>query len=417
IFDEAHKTVGKDGGLFSHLIYDKNIKIARKIFMTATERHYKGNSEKIASMDNPLIYGDDFEVLSFKEALLANPPILCDYKIITMLINSSEIASLIEQNIAVSGDDGKAVESEMIAAMIALQKAMDKYPIKHAVSFHSSIKKAKTFKELVGKFNSDTEAFHVSGKTPTASRSKMINNFAASQKAVITNARCLTEGVDVPGIDAVLFANPRKSVVDIVQAVGRALRIFEGKQYGYVIVPVVIDSDNLEESEAGAYDAVIAVLKALAANDERIVDYFGDASSGKQPMYSSPLIVESALDDAVSLDISEFSKAVELQIWSSTKKLAWRPFEEARGFVRDLGLDGVKEWQDYCKSSNKPRDIPSSPSSVYAGIGWLGMADWLGNEWLHFEEAREFARRLGLNGAEEWKEYCKSGNKPSNIPS
>ncbi len=86
------------------------------------------------------------------------------------------------------------------------------------------------------------ETFHVSGKTPTSIRSRELDEFAQAKRSLVTNARCLTEGVDVPNIDCVLFADPKRSTIDIVQAVGRALRTYEGKQLGYVIVPVLLDN-------------------------------------------------------------------------------------------------------------------------------------------------------------------------------
>ncbi|TBR07875.1 MAG: hypothetical protein EPO62_07585, partial [Candidatus Nitrosotenuis sp.] len=97
------------------------------------------------------------------------------------------------------------------------------------------------------------------------------------------------------------------------------------------------------------------------------------------------------------------------------------PFSEAREIVRELGLRGIKEWGEYCKSGNKPKNIPVAPFSTYANE-WRGFADWLGTgipratNVLPFSEAREIVRELGLRGIKEWKEYCKSGKLPENIP-
>ena len=100
-------------------------------------------------------------------------------------------------------------------------------------------------------------------------------------------------------------------------------------------------------------------------------------------------------------------------------KKQFRDFESAREFVRALNLKGEKEWQEYCKSGNKPDDIPITPRTVYKK-DFKGMWDWLGNgktkEFRPFKEAREFVRALNLKGEKEWQEYCKSGNKPDNIP-
>lgn len=251
IMDEAHKTVGSKDKLFTHLLYDRNISIRKRIFMTATERRYIGQSDEIASMEDEDIYGDTFSLLSFKEALEYKPSILSDYRIITIAVSRDEVAELIRNNLFVRPDKGRwdrEVEAEMLASLVALRKAMKKYPIRHAVSFHGSIQRARVFQENSDAFTKafpkygKLEVFHVSGNTPTGTRARTLDDFKNASRALITNARCLTEGVDVPNIDCVLFADPRKSAVDIVQAVGRALRPTKGKARGYVVLPILHDS-------------------------------------------------------------------------------------------------------------------------------------------------------------------------------
>ena len=169
---------------------------------------------------------------------------------------------------------------------------MKKYPIRHAVSFHSSIQRAGLFKVHNEAFTSafpaygKLETFYVSGRTPTGTRARIIGEFAKTKRGLITNARCLTEGVDVPDIDGVLFADPRRSAVDIVQAVGRALRPATGKAFGYVIVPILHDADATEKDicESGAFQEVLTTLRALGANDDRIIEYFRAVSQGRQRM-------------------------------------------------------------------------------------------------------------------------------------
>jgi hypothetical protein len=102
---------------------------------------------------------------------------------------------------------------------------------------------------------------------------------------------------------------------------------------------------------------------------------------------------------------------------SKAKFSGWRNFEEAREFVRSLGLRNIKEWVEYCKSGERPVDIPTGPMITYREQ-WAGMRDWLGNaeKWRSFEEARKFVRSLGLRGYKEWHAYCKSGEKPADIP-
>ena len=102
----------------------------------------------------------------------------------------------------------------------------------------------------------------------------------------------------------------------------------------------------------------------------------------------------------------------------------FRDFKSAREFVRSLKLKGQAEWNEYCKSDNKPNNIPTAPDRTYKNNGWIGMGDWLGTgsvanfnkQFRDFKSAREFARSLKLKGVKEWNEYCKSGNKPDDIP-
>jgi superfamily II DNA or RNA helicase len=443
IMDEAHKTVGDRDKTFAHLLSDENIKIRNRVFMTATERRYSGNRDEIISMDNPEVYGDTFELLTFKEALEQDPPILSDYKILTMLIHKDDVAKYILERAIVKPDRGKwndGVQAEMLAGVIALQKAMQKYPIKHAVSFHTSIAKAQafrgnqqTFTEASERDMDQVETFFVSGKTPTSIRSRIVKEFASSDKALISNARCLTEGVDVPNIDGVLFADPKRSAVDIVQAVGRALRTSDGKEFGYIIIPVLIE-DEADFENSSAFKTILTVLRALASNDERIVEYFRDKT--KHKTHERQLFEHEGSDQLLErVNFDQFVDSIELQSWSRLAKLSWRPFEEARYFVQKLGLSSRSEWRSYVQSRSthlpiKPFDIPSNPGTIYSSSGWKGMGDWLGTGRVQtqqrvykpFSEAREYVRALKLENQKEWHLYHtgrhpKYTSMPSDIPS
>ncbi|MDA2916954.1 DEAD/DEAH box helicase family protein [Nitrospinae bacterium AH_259_B05_G02_I21] len=437
IMDEAHKTVGKVDSLFSHLLFDENISINRRIFMTATERHYRGRSDHILSMDDPEAYGDTFELLTFKEAIEYEPPILSDYRIVTIMVDQDEVAKLIEKNIFVRPETGKwdeEVEAEMLASVAALRKAMQRHPIKHTVSFHRSIARARAFKANHDIFTTEfptygkLETFHVSSKVPTAVRSRELDKFADAHRGLITNARCLTEGVDVPDIDCVLFADPKKGVVDIVQSVGRALRPSKDKEVAHVLVPVLVDSEetDLAAIEGKAFETVLSVLRALAANDERIVEYFRTISQGaSRTPGDSPFDID--IPEGLRIDVDSFVNSIELRFWSRLVKLSWRPIEEAREFARGLGLRSKWDWKRYCNGElphieARPEDIPTSPNIIYKNKGWASWVDWLSTDWRPFEEAREFARSLGLRKRLDWKKYCEGGlpvkgKLPEKIPS
>ena len=448
IMDEAHKTVGAKEKLFSHLLHEKNLLVRRRLFMTATERRYQGQSDEILSMDDAGIYGDTFNLLSFKCALECKPAILSDYKIVTILVSREEVAEMVRKNVFVRPDKGKwgkEIEAEMLAALVALRKAMKKHPIRHAVSFHGSIRRAEVFRDHNDAFNrafrslGKVESFHVSGQTPTGTRARIISEFAGTERGLITNARCLTEGVDVPDIDCVLFADPRKSAVDIVQAVGRALRPAPGKKMGYVIVPILHDEGAKPEDifDTIEFREVLTTLRALAANDDRIIEYFRAISQGKRRAGSHGGSVEFEIDERLAqrIDLEQFARDIELKCWNRLAKLSWRPFEEARGFTRKLGLKNVAEWELYTQGKIVrlgclPADIPAYPTRVYGEKGWKGMGDWLGTgnvanfrkTFCSYKKARAFVHKLKLKGDAEWRAYCngeiyKLKKRPADIPS
>ena len=438
IMDEAHKTVGDSDKQFSILLHDHNIEIGQRIFMTATERRYKGSSDKVLSMDNLEVYGDTFHQLSFKQAMECHPPILCDYNVITIGVSRQEIKDLIKQNVFVRPTGGKwdeEMEADMLAAMVALRKAMKEHPIKHAVSFHGSIQRAELFKAHNDTFTQEfpefgsLDTFHVSGQTPTGTRSNIIKAFAQAERSLVTNARCLTEGVDVPGIDCVLFADPRKSTVDIVQAVGRALRPSEGKKLGYVILPVLHETDATSEQviDSGAFKEILTTISALAANDDRIIEYFRGISQGRNPSGSSRVSFE--WDDrlAQNIDVAKLVYELEIKCWGRLAKLSWRSFEEARSFARALRLSDAVEWAKYCAGKMpevgvRPLDIPSNPQLTYKASGWMGIGDWLGTgkvsrkHYRNFEAARTWARSLGLKSNAAWRKMLADEGKPADIP-
>lgn len=445
IMDEAHKTVGDGDKLFSHLLHDKNLPVRRRIFMTATERRYRGKGDMILSMDNASIYGDTFHLLSFRRALEATPPILSDYRIVTILVSRDEITDMVRKNVFLRPDKGrwsKEVEAEMLAALVALRKAMVKYPIRHAVSFHSSIQRAEIFKDHNEAYNrafkkhGPVESFHVSGKTPTGTRARIVSEFAATKRALITNARCLTEGVDVPDIDCVMFADPRRSAVDIVQAVGRALRPAKGKKMGYVIVPILHDAkakpDDIFASEE--FQEILTTLRALAANDERIIEYFRSVSQGKQRHGGGSVVFDIDEKLAKRINLEDFAREIDLKCWDRLAKLSWRPFEEARAFVQGLNLKSKNEWEKFCKGQlpekgTLPPDIPAIPRQTYLNQGWIGYGDWLGTGrianfnkvYRPFKKARSFVQASQLKSVNEWFRYCKGelpdkGTLPADIP-
>jgi len=433
ILDEAHKTVGVKSKTFATLLSDKNISISKRMFMTATERVVRGNNEEVYSMDDEAIYGAMIYQLTFKDAIQSIPPIICDYKILTITVTNEEIKRLIDRNKLLTDKDEKLEEQEAqsLASAIALRKATQKYGIKHAISFHRSIKGAYDFAELNSTLNSGNiddvllTSSHISSKKSAGERARLLNDFAQEQLALMTNARCLTEGVDVPAIDCVLFADPKQSIVDIVQASGRALRPYIGKECGYIMLPLIVpDGVGFDEfMDTTPFKAVARIISALSTQDEGIAEEFRITTSGKESSSERKIIFEGQVPVGMNLDLSSFANKINAKIWERVSKLNWIPFFEARAFVHTLKFTSSNEWHSYCTSGEKPTNIPSAPRKIYHNKGWKSWSDWVGTNrsgwkeiYLPFNEAREFLHKLNLNGTKDWDKYCLSGQKPRNIP-
>ena len=291
ILDEAHKTVGVHFKTFATLLSDKKIKIQRRVFMTATERVFRGDRSDVLSMDNEKDYGARFFQLSFKEAI--GQRIITDYKILTMTVSDSRIREVIDQNriLNLNSRHLDEAEAQSVAAGIALKRIYKRHGVKHPISFHRSIRGADRFREQqdvlnrTGSLGPKATNLHISSKKTAGQRSDLLREFAVHKRALMTNARCLTEGVDIPAIDCVMFADPKQSRVDIVQAAGRALRQYVGKEYGYIVVPVIVPEkmDFEKFAETTAFRQVAQTITALSTQDERIADEFRAIEQGRVP--------------------------------------------------------------------------------------------------------------------------------------
>lgn len=393
VCDEAHKTTGAASSYYAHLLHDENLPLPRRLFMTATERRFASSrSDDIVSMDDPDLYGETVDLLTFKAAIAAEPPILCDYRLLTIGVRESEVRALVEENRWLDlGPDGlDEVTSLALASLVALRRATAQYGVRHTVSFHSSILRASRFRDLNNRLNehlpdaAPVRAFHVTGKMGSAARARELERFMQVEPSLVTNARCLTEGVDVPGIDCVFFADPKGSTIDIVQASGRALRLDpkSGKQLGYILLPLVVPEGATPEdiAESTGFKFVLLVLRALAAHDERIVDWI-KAKQTNEPTEVAADLIQLGIDEAaIAMGISpeEFSSAILLQCWKNLAKLRWRSFEEARTWARDSGITKSTDWVKRWRAGKLPPDIPGAPYNVYKGVGWVDWGDFLG---------------------------------------
>ena len=305
VCDEAHRTTGyalKDEERSSfRLVHDGEAVRARKrLYMTATPRIYgasaRARAEKaeasVDSMDDEVVYGPELHRLGFAAAV--ERELLSDYKVCVLVVSEDRIAEDYQNELAAGG--GRAVDdvARVIGCLNGLAKldpegrefGDDTAPMQRAVAFSNSIRNSEDFIGLVEDLQDDegrerrrlaVEGQHVDGKMGVIDRARRLewlgdDLMMDNQCRILSNARCLIEGIDVPALDAVLFLQPRKSQIDVVQAVGRVMRRAEGKRYGYVILPVVVppaDDPAAALDRNDAYSHVWQVLQALRSHDER----------------------------------------------------------------------------------------------------------------------------------------------------
>jgi superfamily II DNA or RNA helicase len=266
VFDEAHRTAGNS--YFRLAIDNEAVPIKKRLFMTATPKHCNINKKNEAgeaklaySMDSEALYGPRAYTLSFRKAI--NLGIITDYKIMISVV---------------SAQHGLVIAPELDGKIVALKKAALKDPnIAKIITFHKTIEEAYSFSiHIQDKHDAllDFTSLHVSSLMPTHFRKNIMRIFQESGKSIISNARCLTEGIDVPAIDMVAFLNAKKSKIDIVQAIGRTMRKAPGKTYGYVFLPLFV-AENVGESIEDAivradYGNIWEVVQALSEQDEEL---------------------------------------------------------------------------------------------------------------------------------------------------
>lgn len=265
VADEAHKVAGV-GQLrgrrtsTQRTILDSNaIRTDRRLFLTATPRVYgqarrrqleEDFDAEVASMDDEVVSGPVAHAFGFREAVDAG--ILADYRLVVTIADDEAAAEAIRERQFVDVN-GRPIDAEQVATAIAVRRAVDELGLRRVISFHSTVARAKAFSGLLGEVPLPgviSEARWVSGAQPVRDRELVLSELREpAGPVVVSNARCLTEGIDVSALDAVAFADPRRSAIDLVQAIGRAMRSSPGKSIGWVIVPVHFGPEELAHGE------------------------------------------------------------------------------------------------------------------------------------------------------------------------
>ena len=378
ICDEAHRTTGaaaRDDRLSAFILVheDSNLVAKKRLYMTATPRIYndrikdeaKAEDVYLCSMDNEAIYGREFYRIGFGKAV--EKGLLSDYKVLVLTYKDKIPQELRDAVTASNGEIKMDDAAKLIGCTNALSKQLvrdseavrreDPSLMHKAVAFCANINASK---QIVNSFNALREKYYAS-LTPEARASRVaieaqhvdgtmgacrrqqklawLDGVGADTNTchILSNVRCLSEGVDVPSLDAILFLSARNSQVDVVQSVGRVMRKAPGKKYGYVIIPVVVPPDMSPEDaldNSDVYNVVWTVLNALRAHDDHfdaeinkidlnkgrsdkiIVDVIGTGESGGPQSSAAAAATQDELDFKAKIYAKMVRKVGTRRYWS-----------------------------------------------------------------------------------------------------
>lgn len=293
IADEAHRCAGKTASEYNLILNKNAVRVKKLLFATATPRTYSHSLKQdsrelgveVVGMDDEEVFGPIFHELKFSEAIKIKE--LTDYRLVIVGVNDPSIKKWIDERKILDFDGKGVVDARLLGSMVGLSKAICDYDLKRVISFHSRVSKAEMFSNAFNRiFNNNITnsceikkiwADYVCGEMPTATRRNKLNRLkvgTVDSSGLLCNSKCLSEDIDVPSLDGVAFIDPRSSQVDIIQAVGRAIRKSQNKKYGTIIIPVFVgdQEDGISAIESSRYVAIWDVINALKSHDSDLAN-------------------------------------------------------------------------------------------------------------------------------------------------
>ncbi|MGI1770933.1 DEAD/DEAH box helicase [Streptococcus uberis] len=365
IADEAHRTtgakaLGEEDSSFTKVHSNLNVKGLKRLYQTATPKLYgteakkkaESNSIVMSSMDDESLYGEVFYRLGFSDAI--SHDILTDYKLMVLAVDETVVQKDMQKSLS---DPENGLNIDDVGRIIGVWNGMIKResftdkvsgePMKRAIAFSRTIEDSKRlsaqFENVVNDYLNSEEGYsvnvrHVDGNMNALEKNEALDWLASDDipedsARILSNVRFLTEGIDVPNLDAIIFLSPRKSQVDIVQAVGRIIRKFEGKDYGYIILPIVIPAGETPETildNNKSYDVVWQVLNALRSVDERFEATINKLELNKKKPKNIQIIGVGGAPDDPSINTGDGTYINEPQAPYQTElELEWEAVEGA----------------------------------------------------------------------------------------
>lgn len=336
IADEAHRTATSSGNAFTEIHEGLNQFAQKILFMTATPRvigqgaaaSLLERGRKAYSMSDPSQFGPVFHELPFSNAI--EQKLLVDYEAVITVVDEAKFREAALDRSLLRTDDGVDLDADELLSMVGLARRIHENGLRRVLTFHTRVKNAERFAKYFPRIarwafpNSDSfkEVAHysISAATSAFERRRRMAALSSADIAttLVSNARVLTEGVDIPSVDAIAFIDPKNSVVDIVQAIGRALRLSPGKDLGHIVVVAPINpSEPIEDQiDANRLQSLWRVINALRAHDDRLAEKLdslrteigrrkGARPTGIDVKIDAPWLVSSQQADAIKLKIIE----------------------------------------------------------------------------------------------------------------
>lgn len=384
IIDEAHRTVGNREKSFSKILFDDKIKIKYRLFMTATEKVYVGKDDSIIGMENPAFYGKTIYEYPLSKAI--SDGVLCDYEIATIYSTSQEIIEFINSHEYINDLDLDLKDTyikNIMCALLATIRAIREKGCRKIITYHSTIKRAELFKELLdavisnGILNINT--FHINGNYSSGKRSDILDQFQDSFVGILTNSQSLVEGIDIPNVDCIVYVDNKESTIAVIQSIGRALRKHESKRISHVIIPVLVEYEDDLDIENTVFYKLFRTLVSISLMDERVlyeIKQIGLDQSHSPLSYSKRNFKVEGKED-LRQKITHLIKDVSLKIWDKNKD--YLPYEDCVSFIKqdDLtkNVKSCNQWERIRK--NLPSNIPKYPNKHYAVSGdWKSWRDF-----------------------------------------
>lgn len=431
ICDEAHRCTGLHDSEYTNPLKNELFNVEKRLFFTATKRIYSEtakttldkNNIKVYDMNSP-DFGSLFYEMKFSEAIKLK--LLSDYQVVILGFKDVNYLKMFDKRNLINLTNGLKTDVGTLASHLSVIKSIKKYNLRKIISFHSRVKNAKSFSldftKIYSWVPSDQKKFiniwsnHVNGSQKSHEREDIISEFGdrkLSDFSILTNARCLSEGIDVPSVNGIAYIEPKQSYVDIIQSIGRAIRKNKENKKSKIIIPINIsDTNNPDlEFENSNYKKIWNVLKALKSHDDNLNDEIDNIRSNLGTKKSS-IKLKKIIIDLPNTISNNFVKAFKVSLINKTSNAFPEFLKYLKEFIKvnnnsfvpvnyKINKFKLGRYVNYYRNNYKRKSLSQEYIDILNNIkGWV-WSEWDAKWNLQFNLTKEFVE---LNGIEKLTE-------------